>query len=109
MDRGANIGGNEGGGRAMNAEAMKDAIKETASGIKAAEYLIGRAYPDGDAPAGLLPALILAIAINRATTAVENIEPELSAIAETIRDASPPDTDGIERELSGIASVIQSK
>ncbi|MDP2795574.1 MAG: hypothetical protein Q8O25_16080 [Sulfurisoma sp.] len=93
----------------MSEIVMRDAVRETVRCLTGAQYILEKTYPEGDAPAGVLPALIVAIAINRTAEIAADIGPELAAISEALREASPPDLEGIERELYGIASAVDSK
>lgn len=47
-------------------EEWRIAAGEAAKVLSVARAIEQRQYPDGDAPAGLVPALVLAVAINRA-------------------------------------------
>jgi hypothetical protein len=47
-------------------EEWRIAASEAARVLSVARAIERRQYPDGDAPAGLVPALVLAVAINRA-------------------------------------------
>lgn len=47
-------------------EEWRIAASEAARVLSVARAIEQRQYPDGDAPAGLVPALVLAVAINRA-------------------------------------------
>jgi hypothetical protein len=47
-------------------EEWRIAADEAAKVLSVARAIERRQYPEGDAPAGLVPALVLAVAINRA-------------------------------------------
>lgn len=48
----------------------RQAAEETAKALSIARAIERRQYPDGDAPAGFVPALVLAVAINRAARTI---------------------------------------
>lgn len=52
----------------MNIQPIQNALKDAARCLKGAQYLAEKAYPNGDAPAELLPALVIAVAICRFVT-----------------------------------------
>lgn len=60
----------------MSTEAIREAVKDAAGCLKGAEYLIERAYPEGDAPAGLLPAMVIAVAMLRAQSSIHERDGE---------------------------------
>lgn len=47
----------------MSPDALRDAAKNAARCLSGARLILDKTYPDGDQPAGLLPVLVIAIAL----------------------------------------------
>ena len=60
----------------MNVEFMHDAVKDTARCLNGARLIFDKVYPEGNAPANLLPALIVAVAITWAARALHEDDAE---------------------------------
>ena len=74
------------------------AADETAKALSIARAIERRQYPDGEAPAGLVAAMVLAVVIHRSAAEISGSIDELSQPMQTERLA------GIENELYRLAN-----
>lgn len=82
----------------MKIETMRGALGDAARCLAGARLIVGKAYPNGTAPADLLPALTIVIALSMASSrkrgAVMLIDPSIPELGDAIRHVARALTEG---------------
>ncbi|MFB0935033.1 MAG: hypothetical protein QMB52_04615 [Propionivibrio sp.] len=82
----------------------RTAAEETAKALSVARAIERRQYPEGDAPAGLVGALVVSVAVTRASAAISNrIEGVYDALSLTGEPNLIPCLRAITEELKTLA------